>query len=100
LPDIHDGWLLKRLANCETLDELELLQEELVDRFGLLRIRPGAGRQPSAAHRGESPGHSESRCRTREHCPAIHQGPAHRPVLHHVDPDPRSFKLSPGPVAD
>jgi transcription-repair coupling factor (superfamily II helicase) len=35
--DIHERLVLyKRLANCETLDELELLQEELVDRFGLL----------------------------------------------------------------
>jgi transcription-repair coupling factor (superfamily II helicase) len=35
--DIHQRLVLyKRLANCETLDELELLQEELVDRFGLL----------------------------------------------------------------
>jgi transcription-repair coupling factor (superfamily II helicase) len=34
---IHERLVLyKRLANCETLDELELLQEELVDRFGLL----------------------------------------------------------------
>jgi transcription-repair coupling factor (superfamily II helicase) len=35
--DIHERLVLyKRLANCETLEELELLQEELVDRFGLL----------------------------------------------------------------
>ncbi len=35
--DIHQRLVLyKRLANCETLDQLELLQEELVDRFGLL----------------------------------------------------------------
>jgi transcription-repair coupling factor (superfamily II helicase) len=35
--DIHERLVLyKRLANCETLDELELLQEELVDRFGLM----------------------------------------------------------------
>jgi transcription-repair coupling factor (superfamily II helicase) len=35
--DIHERLVLyKRLANCETLDELELLQEELVDRFGIL----------------------------------------------------------------
>jgi len=27
--------LYKRLANCETLEELEAMQEELVDRFGL-----------------------------------------------------------------
>ena len=35
--DIHERLVLyKRAANCETLDEVELLQEELVDRFGLL----------------------------------------------------------------
>ena len=35
--DIHERLVLyKRLANCEALDELEALQEELIDRFGLL----------------------------------------------------------------
>ncbi len=34
--DVHERLVLyKRLANCETLDELEAMQEELVDRFGL-----------------------------------------------------------------
>ena len=34
--DIHERLVLyKRLANCETLEELEAMQEELVDRFGL-----------------------------------------------------------------
>ena len=28
--------LYKRLANCETPDELDAMQEELIDRFGLL----------------------------------------------------------------
>ncbi|MGH8744836.1 MAG: transcription-repair coupling factor [Burkholderiales bacterium] len=33
--DIHERLVLyKRLANCETLEELELMHEELVDRFG------------------------------------------------------------------
>ncbi len=36
-PSIHERLVLyKRLANCEYGDELTLLQEELVDRFGLL----------------------------------------------------------------
>ena len=36
-PSIHERLVLyKRLANCEHVDELQLLQEELVDRFGLL----------------------------------------------------------------
>ena len=36
-PDVHERLVLyKRLANCDTLDELEALHEELVDRFGLL----------------------------------------------------------------
>jgi transcription-repair coupling factor (superfamily II helicase) len=35
--DVHERLVIyKRLANCESLEELELLQEELVDRFGLL----------------------------------------------------------------
>ena len=35
--DVHERLVLyKRLANCETLDDLEALAEELVDRFGLL----------------------------------------------------------------
>ena len=34
--DIHERLVLyKRLANCETADELEAMHEELVDRFGL-----------------------------------------------------------------
>ncbi|HUL40909.1 MAG TPA: transcription-repair coupling factor [Burkholderiales bacterium] len=33
--DIHERLVLyKRLANCETLEELDLMHEELVDRFG------------------------------------------------------------------
>jgi transcription-repair coupling factor (superfamily II helicase) len=33
--DVHERLVLyKRLANCETMDELETMQEELVDRFG------------------------------------------------------------------
>jgi transcription-repair coupling factor (superfamily II helicase) len=35
--DIHERLVLyKRLANCETQEELEAMHEELVDRFGLL----------------------------------------------------------------
>jgi transcription-repair coupling factor (superfamily II helicase) len=35
--DVHERLVLyKRLANCETLQTLETLQEELVDRFGVL----------------------------------------------------------------
>jgi transcription-repair coupling factor (superfamily II helicase) len=35
--DVHERLVLyKRLANCETADALDLLREELVDRFGLL----------------------------------------------------------------
>ena len=33
--DVHERLVLyKRLANCETLEELDLMHEELVDRFG------------------------------------------------------------------
>ena len=34
--DIHERLVLyKRLANCDTLEELEAMHEELIDRFGL-----------------------------------------------------------------
>ena len=33
--DVHERLVLyKRLANCETMEELEALREELIDRFG------------------------------------------------------------------
>jgi transcription-repair coupling factor (superfamily II helicase) len=33
--DVHERLVLyKRLANCESVDELQAMQEELVDRFG------------------------------------------------------------------
>ncbi|MDD2948761.1 MAG: transcription-repair coupling factor, partial [Rugosibacter sp.] len=36
-PDVHERLMLyKRLANCEHEDELRLLQEELIDRYGAL----------------------------------------------------------------
>ncbi len=35
--DVHERLVLyKRLANCNTLDELDAMHEELIDRFGLL----------------------------------------------------------------
>ena len=35
--DVHERLTLyKRLANCKTREDLELMREELVDRFGLL----------------------------------------------------------------
>jgi transcription-repair coupling factor (superfamily II helicase) len=48
-PDVHERLVLyKRLANCDTPDELEILQEELVDRFGLL---PDPGQTLLDCHR-------------------------------------------------
>jgi transcription-repair coupling factor (superfamily II helicase) len=36
-PDVHERLMLyKRLANCENEDDLRLLQEELIDRYGAL----------------------------------------------------------------
>ena len=36
-PDVHERLVLyKRLANCETGDDLDDMQQELIDRFGLL----------------------------------------------------------------
>ncbi len=47
--DVHERLVLyKRLANCDTDDELEHLREELIDRFGEL---PGATRALIDSHR-------------------------------------------------
>jgi transcription-repair coupling factor (superfamily II helicase) len=47
--DVHERLVLyKRLAHCETLDELTAMQEELVDRFGPL---PPQARTLLATHR-------------------------------------------------
>lgn len=47
--DVHERLVLyKRLAHCETLDELDAMQEELVDRFGLL---PPQAKTLVATHR-------------------------------------------------
>lgn len=36
-PDVHERLVIyKRLANCDTNDELDDMQQELIDRFGLL----------------------------------------------------------------
>ena len=55
--DVHERLVLyKRLANCETTDELEAMQEELVDRFGSLAgAGAGAAREPSPAPRSRKP---------------------------------------------
>jgi transcription-repair coupling factor (superfamily II helicase) len=48
-PSVHERLVLyKRLANCETIEDLEALQEELVDRFGLM---PDATRALIDSHR-------------------------------------------------
>ncbi len=48
-PDVHERLVLyKRLANCTTDDELDNMQEELIDRFGLL---PEQGEVLMACHR-------------------------------------------------
>ena len=48
-PDVHERLVLyKRLANANTDDELDTLQEELIDRFGLL---PEQGEALLACHR-------------------------------------------------
>ena len=47
--DVHERLVLyKRFANCETTDQLDLMREELVDRFGEL---PGAARVLIESHR-------------------------------------------------
>ncbi len=48
-PDVHERLVLyKRLASCQTADDLTLMQEELVDRFGEL---PDTARALLAVHR-------------------------------------------------
>ncbi|GLS03334.1 transcription-repair-coupling factor [Chitiniphilus shinanonensis] len=48
-PDVHERLsLYKRLANCETADDLDALMQELIDRFGLL---PDAARVLLECHR-------------------------------------------------
>ncbi len=47
--DVHERLVLyKRLANCETYDDLDAMQEELIDRFGPL---PDAAQALVACHR-------------------------------------------------
>ena len=46
--------LYKRLADTETREQLDLLREELVDRFGELPEPARAARMPSRAHRRAS----------------------------------------------
>ncbi|WP_334106303.1 transcription-repair coupling factor [Methylobacillus sp.] len=48
-PDVHERLVLyKRLANCNHDDDLDTMQEELIDRFGLL---PEQGEALMACHR-------------------------------------------------
>ena len=48
-PDVHERLTLyKRLANCETGEDIDALQEELIDRFGEL---PPQGQSLVATHR-------------------------------------------------
>ncbi len=48
-PDVHERLTLyKRLANCETSEDIDALQEELIDRFGEL---PPQGQSLIATHR-------------------------------------------------
>jgi transcription-repair coupling factor (superfamily II helicase) len=48
-PSVHERLVLyKRLANCDSVEDLEALQEELVDRFGLM---PDATRALIDSHR-------------------------------------------------
>ncbi len=48
-PDVHERLTLyKRLANCDTAEDLDAMQEELVDRFGELPLQ---GQSLMATHR-------------------------------------------------
>ena len=48
-PDVHERLTLyKRLANCESAEEIDALQEELIDRFGELPLQ---GQSLLATHR-------------------------------------------------
>ena len=48
-PDVHERLTLyKRLANCETAEDIDAMQEELIDRFGELPLQ---GQSLLATHR-------------------------------------------------
>ncbi|WP_018150211.1 transcription-repair coupling factor [Leeia oryzae] len=48
-PDVHERLVIyKRLANCDTADELDELHQEMIDRFGLL---PDAAQALLESHR-------------------------------------------------
>jgi transcription-repair coupling factor (superfamily II helicase) len=48
-PDVHERLTLyKRLANCETAEDIDAMQEELIDRFGELPLQ---GQSLIATHR-------------------------------------------------
>ena len=48
-PDVHERLTIyKRMANCESSEDVDALQEELIDRFGELPIQ---GQSLLATHR-------------------------------------------------
>ena len=94
-PTFTSGWCsTSGSPTARTLDELEALQEELVDRFGLLpEPAQDAARQPSPAHRSQAARHLQGGRRTRDDRPAIHQRSADRLQPHHwANPDAAEFQ--------
>ena len=79
--DVHERLVLyKRLANCETAEEIDLMQEELVDRFG---TPPEPAQALIACHRlrlvAKAEGHRQGRRERGAHDGAVRQASAVRP---------------------
>ena len=94
-PSIHERLVLyKRLAHCESVEDLEALQEELVDRFGLM---PDATRVLIDSHRlrieAKPLGIVKVDAGPGRNRPAVHQEPADRSRAHHpAHPDAQELQ--------
>ena len=79
--DVHERLVLyKRLANCDSADELEAMHEELVDRFGSPpEAAQALARLPSAAPRRPAARRRQDRRRPRAHDAAVRAQAAVRP---------------------
>jgi len=88
--DIHQRLMLyKRLANCNTPEELDDMHQELIDRFGLL---PEPAQTLLDSHRlrilAKTARHQQGGCIRRSDPDSVHPESADRPDEdHHDDPE-------------
>ncbi len=93
--DIHQRLVIyKRLANCNTQEDLDDMQQELIDRFGLL---PEPAQTLLDSHRlriaAKPLGISKVDASSRSHRHPVRAQPAHRPDEdHHHDPEQTSYQ--------